>query len=35
MSEQKYEPRLRKNYREEVAPSLMKEFGYENVMQVP
>lgn len=35
MSEAKYEPRLRKQYREEIAPALMKEFGYANVMQVP
>ncbi|MEM6731597.1 MAG: 50S ribosomal protein L5 [Myxococcota bacterium] len=35
MSEQKYEPRLRKQYRDEIAPSMMKEFGYGNVMQVP
>ena len=28
-------PRLKERYREEVAPALMKEFGYQNVMQVP
>ncbi len=28
-------PRLKERYREEVAPALMKEFGYDNVMQVP
>ena len=28
-------PRLKERYREEVAPALMKEFGYGNVMQVP
>jgi len=28
-------PRLKERYREEVAPALMKEFGYRNVMQVP
>jgi large subunit ribosomal protein L5 len=30
-----YEPRLKKKYKEEVVPQLMKEFGLENVMQVP
>jgi len=28
-------PRLKERYREELAPILMKEFGYANVMQVP
>ncbi len=28
-------PRLKERYREEVLPALMKEFGYENVMQAP
>ena len=28
-------PRLKERYQEEVAPALMKEFGYSNVMQVP
>lgn len=28
-------PRLKEKYREEVAPALMKEFGYRNVMEVP
>jgi large subunit ribosomal protein L5 len=28
-------PRLKEKYREEVAPALMKEFGYKNVMEVP
>ena len=28
-------PRLKERYRTEVIPTLMKEFGYENVMQVP
>lgn len=28
-------PRLKERYIKEVAPSLMKEFGYDNVMQVP
>lgn len=27
--------RLQKVYREEIVPTLMKDFGYENVMQVP
>ena len=33
--ESKFNPRLRDMYRERVVPSLMKEFGYKNVMQVP
>lgn len=28
-------PRMKVRYQEEVVPTLMKEFGYENVMQVP
>ncbi|MFQ6020006.1 MAG: 50S ribosomal protein L5 [Dehalococcoidia bacterium] len=28
-------PRLKERYRNEVAPALMQEFGYKNVMQVP
>lgn len=28
-------PRLKERYRTEVAPTLMEEFGYENIMQVP
>jgi len=31
----KYEPRLRKHYREVVVPKLMEEFKYKTVMQVP
>ncbi len=31
----KYEPRLRETYRKAVLPSLMKRFGYKNVMQAP
>ena len=27
--------RLKERYREEVVPALMKEFGYQNIMQVP
>ena len=30
-----YVPRLRKHYDEVVKPALIKQFGYENVMQVP
>jgi large subunit ribosomal protein L5 len=35
MAEEKYTPRLLKQYHEEIVPALMKEFGYENPMQVP
>jgi len=28
-------PRLKQRYRDEIAPALMREFGYVNVMQVP
>jgi large subunit ribosomal protein L5 len=31
----KYVPRLKEKYRKEVVPSLMKRFGYRNLMQVP
>nr|MBI3613999.1 50S ribosomal protein L5 [Nitrospirota bacterium] len=31
----KLPPRLKDTYREQVIPALMKEFGYENLMQVP
>ena len=34
MSE-KYIPRLKSKYTQEVAPALMKKFGYENVMKIP
>lgn len=30
-----YQPRLRKKYREEAVPALMKKFGYTSVMQCP
>jgi len=30
-----YIPELKKKYREEIIPVLMKEFGYTSVMQVP
>ncbi len=33
--EEKYVPRLKRKYKEEIIPSLMKKFGYKNVMQVP
>ncbi len=32
---QDYAPRLKVRYREQVAPRLLEEFGYSNVMQVP
>lgn len=35
MAEERYISRLRKLYKEEVVPALMKEFGYDNPMQVP
>jgi len=35
MAEEKYIPRLRKKYQEEVIPALMKKFGYKNIMEVP
>jgi large subunit ribosomal protein L5 len=34
-SEHQFIPRLRETYREQVVPTLMKEFGYGNPMQVP
>jgi large subunit ribosomal protein L5 len=30
-----YVPNLKKKYKEEIVPALMKEFGYKSVMQVP
>jgi large subunit ribosomal protein L5 len=30
-----YMPRLKEQYRQEIVPALMKEFGFKNVMQVP
>lgn len=30
-----YSPRLRKHYKDEVVPALMKKFGYKSVMQCP
>jgi len=32
---EKYVPRLKKKYKEEVIPALMKKFGYKNIMEVP
>ena len=32
---EKYVPRLKQKYREEVVPALMKKFGYKNIMEVP
>ncbi len=34
-SEHQFAPRLRETYRDQVVPTLMKEFGYGNLMQVP
>lgn len=34
-SEHQFAPRLRDTYRDQVVPTLMKEFGYGNLMQVP
>jgi large subunit ribosomal protein L5 len=30
-----YTPRLKQRYHEEIMPELMKQFGYDNIMQVP
>lgn len=30
-----YEPTLKKQYKEQIVPALMKEFGYSSIMQVP
>jgi len=35
MSTEKYTPRLAEKYKKEVAPALMKKFGYKSIMQVP
>ena len=35
MAEAKYEPRLKKQYREEIRAALQEQFKYENEMQVP
>jgi large subunit ribosomal protein L5 len=34
-NETKPQPTLKKKYQEEIVPSLQKEFGYKNIMQVP
>ena len=34
-SQTRPEPRMKARYRDEIAPALIKEFGYSNVMQVP
>lgn len=33
--ESKFNPRMRETYLQKIVPALMKEFGYENIMQVP
>ena len=35
MAETHYEPRLKAAYRDTIRPALVKEFGYENAMEVP
>ena len=35
MAEAQYEARLKKQYRETIAPALVEEFGYKNAMEVP
>ena len=30
-----YTPTLKTNYKEQIVPALMKEFGYKSIMQVP
>jgi large subunit ribosomal protein L5 len=35
MAEAQYEPRLKTQYRDTIAPSLVKEFGYKNALEVP
>ncbi|MDR1450242.1 MAG: 50S ribosomal protein L5 [Propionibacteriaceae bacterium] len=35
MADQKTLPRLKQRYREEIAPALLQEFSYDNVMRVP
>ncbi len=35
VAEEKITPRLAETYKKEIAPSLMKRFGYSNVMRVP
>jgi large subunit ribosomal protein L5 len=35
MAEETYSPRLKSRYNNEIVPALIKQFGYENVMQAP
>ncbi len=35
MAEARYEPRLKTQYRETIAPALREEFGYKNALEVP
>jgi large subunit ribosomal protein L5 len=35
MAEAQYEPRLKKQYRDQIAAELTKEFGYKNALEVP
>ena len=35
MAEAQYEPRLKTQYRDTIAPALVQEFGYKNPMEVP
>ena len=35
MAEAQYEPRLKKQYRETIAPALVQEFSYKNALEVP
>jgi large subunit ribosomal protein L5 len=35
MAEAQYEPRLKTQYRETIAPAMVKEFGYKNALEVP
>ncbi len=35
MAEQKYQPRLRRDFDERIAPAMMEKFGYKNRMEIP
>jgi large subunit ribosomal protein L5 len=35
MAEAQYEPRLKTQYRDMIAPAMVKEFGYKNALEVP
>lgn len=35
MASDEYKPRLREKWEREIAPQLMKQFGYKNIMEVP